>query len=83
MNRPRSLSIFAAAAVVASLLACGGSSGTGGSHGPALGPYSLARTSVTPVLRADPVFTPDLQGGASPLRETRRMCDLHGGKGSC
>jgi hypothetical protein len=70
------------AAFVASLLACG-APGSRGEPAPVLGPYAAARTAITPVVRPDPVTAQDVRGTPSVLRETRRMCDLHGGKGSC
>lgn len=81
MIRARSLLLLAA--FVVSLLACGAPASRG-ERTPVLGPYAAARISATAVPRADPVTTQDVRGGAVLLRETtRRMCDLHGGKGSC
>ncbi len=78
MIRPRPLLVLAA--VVASLLACG-APGSRGEPTPVLGPYAAARTGIVPVVRPDPVTVQDVHSAV--LRETRRMCDLRGGKGSC
>jgi hypothetical protein len=78
--RRRSLLLpVTALAVVASLLACG-ATGPGGEPRALLGPSAVARTAVPSPVRAD---APSVQTAAAMLRETRRMCDLHGGKGSC
>jgi hypothetical protein len=69
-------------AIVASLLACG-APGTRGDATPVLGPYAFARTNVAAPVRVDVTRIQNASGGAAVLRETRRMCDLRGGKGSC
>jgi len=82
MIRPRS--VFLVAAFVATLFACGGTPGTRAEPPPALGPYVVARggVGVAPV-RLQPTPVQDVRGGALLPHESRRMCDLRGGKGSC
>jgi hypothetical protein len=70
-----------AVAAVASVIACGAPGG--GEPRPLLGPYAMARTGVASPIRADGPSTQDARAGAAMLRETRRTCDLRGGKGSC
>jgi hypothetical protein len=80
MLRPRSLLLLAVAAATL-LLACTGPGATG-QPTPVLGPYAAARTGVASPVRADPAVQ-DTHAGAAILRDTRHMCDLHGGRGSC
>jgi hypothetical protein len=78
----RSHSIVLVAAVVTSLLACGGTA-TRGEPSPLLGHNAVARTGVAPLLRAPPAAGQDVRAGAPVFREPRRLCELRGSRGSC
>jgi hypothetical protein len=78
MLRTRALSL--ALVLIASPLACAVPAGPGGRVAMP-GPYAVGRTTALPP--ADRAATILETHTAAPLRETRRMCDLRGGRGSC
>jgi hypothetical protein len=78
MLRTRALSL--ALVLIASPLACAVPASPGGRVAMP-GPYAVGRTTSLPP--ADRAATIQEAHTGAPLRETRRMCDLRGGKGSC
>jgi len=79
MHRPRSLLLLVA--VVASLLACEAPA-LRSTPATSLDPYSDARSGVVPA-RVQAATAQPTSPGPAPLRESRRMCQLRGDKGSC
>jgi hypothetical protein len=81
MHRSRSpLFALALLALLASLVACEVPASRG-TRVAVVGPYALGRTYAAPPVVTEPATQDARIGGV--LRESRRMCDLRGGKGSC